>query len=202
MKFWRKGEGLEVQGWHQRGYLPHFDDEGVTQSITLRLDDSMPKTVLDRWTIMLKHLPEDEAKTVLRKRVETYLDQGYGSCRLRLASIAKIVQDSLLDNHADRYELHAWVIMPNHAHFLLTPSEGEKLASIMHSIKSYTALKANRALRREGGFWQEEYFDRRIRDEKHFATALAYIDNNPVKAKLCARPEDWRFGSARVWRGR
>ena len=41
-----------------------------------------------------------------------------------------------------------------------------------------------------------DYFDRYIRDEKHFASAITYIENNPVKAGLCRRPEDWAFSSA------
>ena len=51
-------------------------------------------------------------------------------------------------------------------------------------------------LRRSGQFWFEEYFDRYIRDAKHFAATVRYIENNPAKAKLCARPEDWPFSSA------
>jgi REP element-mobilizing transposase RayT len=42
----------------------------------------------------------------------------------------------------------------------------------------------------------EDYFDRYVRDEKHFANAISYIEKNPVKAGLCLRPEDWPFSSA------
>jgi putative DNA methylase len=66
----------------------------------------------------------------------------------------------------------------------------------MHSIKSYTAQEANRLLDRHGRFWMKESFDRRIRNAKHFTTAIAYIENNPVKARLCQKPEDWPYSSA------
>ena len=60
----------------------------------------------------------------------------------------------------------------------------------MHSIKSYTAHEANRILNRTGQFWAKEYFDRYIRDHRHFASTIAYIENNPVKARLCQSPEN------------
>jgi REP element-mobilizing transposase RayT len=50
---------------------------------------------------------------------------------------------------------------------------------------------------RRGQFWMEDYFDRYIRDAQHFADAVAYIENNPVKARLCKHPADWPFSSAR-----
>jgi hypothetical protein len=71
---------------------------------------------------------------------------------------------------------------------------------IVQSWKSFTASQANRLLRRTGSFWMADYHDRHIRDERHLTTVRAYIRNNPVKARLCVQPDDWRFGSA--WRGR
>jgi putative DNA methylase len=79
---------------------------------------------------------------------------------------------------------------------LCTPSPGEPLARIMHSIKSFTSSEANKILNRNGRFWQKEYFDRYIRNAKQFAKTIAYIENNPVKANLCDDPEDWSFSSA------
>ncbi len=51
-------------------------------------------------------------------------------------------------------------------------------------------------LGRSERFWQKEYFDRFIRNARHFAKVVAYIENNPVKARLCEKPEDWPFSSA------
>jgi REP element-mobilizing transposase RayT len=110
--------------------------------------------------------------------------------------IAKITEDSLLFHHAKKYKLTAWVVMPNHIHFLATPFEDVELRDIAHSIKSYTAHEANKLLNRSGQFWQHEPFDRYIRNRKHFASVTRYIENNPVKAGLCAKPEEWRFSSA------
>src|SRR3989442_1258933 len=86
--------------------------------------------------------------------------------------------------------------MPNHVHFLATPFSGVELSAILHSIKSYTSHEAKRILGRDGRFWQRESFDRFIRDHKHFVDVVAYIENNPVRARLCEKPSDWPFSSA------
>jgi len=128
--------------------------------------------------------------------VERYLDWGHGSCFLRDERVANLVQNSLLFHHDKKYRLSAWVIMPNHIHFLATPLENIELSQIAHSIKSFTAHEANKLLKRTGQFWQHEPFDRYIRNRKHFVSVVRYIENNPVKSGLCSLPEDWRFSSA------
>ncbi len=185
----------EPTGWHSRGYLPHFDG-GKQQFITFRLGDSMPQAILDRWPKELEKEIGASFDSVLRRRVEAYLDQGYGDCHLKDPGVAEIVQDSLLFYDGERYRLSAWVVMPNHVHLLVAPAQGEELSEIMHSLKSYTAHKANRILGRAGRFWQRESFERYIRDYEHFQNVVAYIENNPVKARLCRKPSDWPYSSA------
>ena len=80
--------------------------------------------------------------------------------------------------------------MPNHVHLLCTPAIGHNLAEIMHSLKSYTANQANKTLGRKGRFWQKEYFDRYIRNARHFAKVVAYIESNPVQVRLREKAED------------
>jgi len=84
--------------------------------------------------------------------------------------------------------------MPNHVHALLKPFE--ELGAIEHSIKSFTANEINKLLKRSGSLWQTEVYDRYIRDFEHFETTVAYIEDNPVKGRLCRKASDWRFGSA------
>jgi REP element-mobilizing transposase RayT len=86
--------------------------------------------------------------------------------------------------------------MPNHSHSLLTRFEDWELEQLMYSHKSYTAHEANKLLKRSGQFWMEEHFDRYIRNAEHFRNVVLYIENNPVKAGLCAKPSDWPFSSA------
>jgi hypothetical protein len=80
------------------------------------------------------------------------------------------------------------------------PLAGHSFSEILHSWKSYTSNAANRLLGRSGEFWYPDYFDRFIRDERHFLRAVEYIEMNPVAAGLCLRPEDWPYGSARFRR--
>jgi REP element-mobilizing transposase RayT len=182
------------RGWYSRGYLPHFDGGTKLQFLTFRLGDSLPQTVLEKWKTELEQCSSVEREIVLRERIEKYLDCGYGKCYLKNPEIANLVQDALLFHDGAKYKLTAWTIMPNHVHALLKPFE--KLGAIEHSIKSFTANKINKLLNRSGEFWQKEVFDRYIRDFGHFEKTIAYIENNPVKARLCERASDWQFGSA------
>jgi REP element-mobilizing transposase RayT len=187
---------LSDAGWHSRGYLPHFDGGEIAQTVTFRLADSLPQHVLERWKRELSKDASSEEDHILRKRIEHYLDQGYGSCALKNPRAAGLVQASLLHFDGERYRLSSWVVMPNHVHLILTPCHGWSLSRIMKDMKSFTSREVNKLVNRRGQFWMEDYFDRYVRDAKHFASAIAYIENNPVKARLCANPEDWPFSSA------
>jgi len=190
-----KAELLEA-GWHSRGYLPHFDGREVPQFLSLHLFDSIPASVLARWQRELDVLNSKTDRILLQRRIEKYLDQGYGQAFLKQPRIASMIQNVLLGSDGESYRLSAWVVMPNHIHLLITRFENYTLAEIMQSLKSITSHKANRILKRGGPFWMPDYFDRYIRNAKHFASAIRYIEDNPVKARLCSRPEDWPFSSA------
>jgi putative DNA methylase len=182
-------------GWHSRGYLPHFDAGEVFQSITFRLYDSMPQELLVKWKSELARESE-QVEDKLRWKIEAYLDTGCGACHLSDPHIANMVENALLHFDGERYRLSAWVLMPNHVHLLVAPCYAHSLSDIIHSLKSYTAQEVNKILGRKGRFWFEDYFDRYIRNARHFENALSYIENNPVRAGLCASAWEWRFGSA------
>lgn len=187
-------------GWSSRGYLPHFDGGPIPQAITYRLAGSLPAALLARWRRDLSVLPAAERVAVLRRQVESQLDR----CRegaLATPAVAAIVEENLLYFDARRCRLHAWVIMPNHVHILATPCPGVALAALVQGWKAYTAARANAVMGAKGRFWQPDYFDRFIRNERHFRAARRYMEENPVKAGLCRRAEDWRWGSA-WWRAR
>ncbi len=184
--------GPSHKEWYSRGYIPHFDHPGLIQGITFRLADSLPFHVRKSMAEELKNADN----SAQRARFETYMNAGYGACYLRDPRIASLVENALLHFDGARYRLIAWVIMPNHVHVLIETFEGYPLGNILHSWKSYTAKEANRILGRTGQFWFREYFDRYIRDERHLGRAIRYIHNNPVKAGLADKPEDWLFSSA------
>ncbi len=185
-----------IDGWHSRGYLPHFDGEQVTQHVSFHLADSMPQAVLEGWREELEQLEKTAADAEFRTRIQNYLDAGHGDCWLREARLAEVVQAALLHCEGEQYRLHAWCVMPNHVHTLFTPMPGYDLSRIVGAWKSVTAHRCNQLLGQSGRFWHKEFFDRYIRNERHYQTTLAYIENNPVNAGLCLRPEDWLWSSA------
>ena len=71
------------------------------------------------------------------------------------------------------------------------------MGKILQSWKGYTAKEANRILGREGAFWEDDYFDRYIRDEEHLRRVVRYIENNPVKAHLARSAAEWPWSSVR-----
>ena len=187
------GEALpEHRGWHSRGYLPHFDAEGLVQSVAFRLADGVPRELLRRWRAELRGA---DRAAELRERIARYEDAGHGACHLRQPEIARLVQDALLHFDGDRYRLLAWCVMPNHVHVLIEQTPDHRLADVVQSWKSFTAKRANRMLGRDGPFWAQDYFDRYIRDESHFEAARRYIHENPVRAGLCAAAADWPWSS-------
>jgi len=183
-------------GWHSRGYLRHFDGGEIPQFITFRLGDSIPQDLIEQWRRTLKQEIGTAVDVALRKRIELYLDQGYGSCHLKNPRVADLVQNALRFFDHERHKLSAWVVMPNHVHALIIPHPDHKLSRILQSLKSYTANEANKLIGRTGRFWQPESFDRYVRDAHHYAKVVAYIEDNPVKARLCQEPEDWPHSSA------
>ena len=107
-----------------------------------------------------------------------------------------IVLDACRHFDGNRYHLWTAVVMPDHAHLLLQPKEIGKnewhsLSSILHSIKSFTAKKINALMSRTGTVWQDESFDRIVRDENEFLEKWNYIRNNPVKRELVHSPTEW-----------
>jgi len=194
-------------GVHTRGYLPHVKREGACYFIAFRLADSLPREVLleferQRAEAVRKlpandHLGRETANRELLRKIERYLDRGVGACHLRRPEIAEMVADALRHFHGVQYRLEEWVIMPNHVHLLIWPMPNHTLSEILRSRKRHTARQANLLLGRTGErFWQPESFDHWVRDDNEKARIRRYIRNNPVTAGLCARPEEWRWGSA------
>ena len=181
------------QGWNQRGYLPHRDAPGLKQFVTFRLADCLPVALRSEWEALLAI--EDNRTRALE--LEAYLDKGRGECHLRRPEVARLVEQALRFFDGTRYELLAWVVMPNHVHVLFAQRE-VTLGKVVGSWKSYTAKEANRILGRTGQFWDEDYWDTYLRDEAQERRTRRYIENNPVKACLVREPGQWPWGSARL----
>lgn len=82
------------------------------------------------------------------------------------------------------YSLLAVVIMPDHVHLILIPKSGYSLSQIMKGMKGKSAREINKLRNAKGSIWQDESFDRIIRDEDELIEKLNYMLNNPLKAGL------------------
>lgn len=184
----------ENRGWFTRN-LPHFDGGNLTQSFTFRLSDSLPQSYLDTLSEELK-LCKGNIHWERQKQIERYLDLGAGSCILQEPACAEIVQNSLLFLDGKKFDLRAWVVMPNHVHFLAYFHEGQTISSALHSLKSFTAHKLIALHPELQSIWMHESFDRYIRNEEHYWNEVRYQHENPVKAGLCKVPEEYRWSSA------
>ena len=178
-----------------RRNLPHWRQDGATYFVTFRLADAVPASLRRQWTEELenwrKFHPEPwDAKTKheyqhrFREERERWLDRGHGECLLRDAKARDIVKQALQHFDGERYTLDIWVIMPNHVHVILQPSDGENLSEILHSWKSFTSRRVNELLERTGPFWQDENFDRIVRDLEELERIRSYIRRNPEQAGL------------------
>jgi type I restriction enzyme R subunit len=175
--------------------LPHWQQGNVWVFVTWRLGDSLPKAKLDQWNgereIWLKLHPEPWDEKIeaeyherFSRQIDEWLDQGSGSCVLKDSANAKSVAEALRHFDGERYELASFVVMPNHVHVLFRPLGDHVLADILKSWKGFTAREINKRLGKKGGLWQGEYWDRLIRNERHFSKVAEYIRENPVKARL------------------
>ncbi len=172
----------------RRQHLPHFH-YGKHQIITYRLDDALPQH-------MLTQIQQQTSPQIRKKLTEQILDTGYGSCILRQPEIAQIVLDNWLFFNQKRYDLIAYVVMPNHVHVLIELYSPTDLVKIIQSWKSYTAHQITKIYPNYQKIWQKNYWDRYIRDETHLHQAIWYIEQNPVKAGLVDNAEQWQFSSA------
>lgn len=191
-----KDKAAGFRGWHERGYLPHCDKPGLVQFITFRLWDSLPASRINERKHVLVVTPQSAAAREQRRKLEESLDRGLGECYLRDHGIADLMEQAMRFHHGQRFELLAWVVMPNHVHALIEVG-GTPLTKIIQNWKSVVAVAANQLLGRTGRFWQPDYWDHYMRSPEQALKAVRYIENNPVKAKLCRIPEDWAFSSAR-----
>ena len=130
--------------------------------------------------------------------LDRLLDETRGGARLlAIPAIADVVAESIRYCAAvmHHYELHAFSVMPNHVHLLITPNH--PLPVILKSLKGFTARRANALLTRSGKtFWLAESFDHLVRDHREFEAIRRYVEENPVRAMLVSLVEDYSWSSA------
>jgi putative transposase len=96
-----------------------------------------------------------------------------------------------------RWEVLAYCLMPNHVHYVVD-AEVEQLSLAMHHVNSLYAQRFNREHGYSGHLFQGRFHAKAIRDEGHLPGSIRYAVLNPVRAGLCAKPENWRWSSYRA----
>ena len=197
--------------------LPHWRQDGATYFVTFRLADSLPNSKLEELRLFKKEWelnnppPRsyemlDEIAREMFRRIEGWLDQGFGSCVLKNPKLSKHIVDSMHKRDGTEFELGCYVVMSNHVHAIvrpLKPSDND-LEMILGAWKGSSACEINRDRGDAGTLWLQESYDRIIRDEDHLWRVIQYIGRNPKnagldpsKTPLWIRPEwkelGWRF---------
>jgi putative transposase len=186
-------------------HMPHWRQDGATYVATFRLADSLPKVKRDELTQMrdewMKRHPEPRSRTDLEqlatqvfREVEKTLDAGHGDCCLKQEGYANLIVEPMHHFDGQRYELDCYVVMPNHVHVVLRPtqSENHSVESILKSWKSHSGLRINRSRGKSREVWQQESYDRIVRDGEHLWRTIQYIGRNPERAGLAK-------GSCPLW---
>ena len=155
------------------------------------------------------------------KKYDDILDKNaFGPSWLINEKIAQLIYDAIHAKDKKVYELLAYCIMPNHVHivFKLIEDNVEQtlvccdnnsnkrtevrstvayqnyaLAKLLREIKGSTAREANKVLNRTGPFWQHESYDHVVRNDKELENIIRYVLNNPVKAGLVEKWEEWKW---------
>jgi putative transposase len=176
---------------HNERRLPHWDLIGSPLFVTFRLHGSLPANRI--------FLPERLTTGKAFVAMDRILDNARtGPLFLREPNIADLVTQAILDGDSrfGRYQLHAFVVMANHVHMLVTPNV--VATKWLGPLKGFTAHEANRILGRRGTpFWQDESYDHLVRSDVEFGRICGYIESNPVSASFVAAAEEYRWSSAK-----
>ena len=182
-------------------HLPHWRQEGATYFVTFRLGDALPQEKLKYLHRLREHWERTHspprskedwdtlAKDLFRCE-DAWLDEGYGASHFRDLQLAGYLEEALLHFQNDRYFVSCWVVMPNHCHAVIRPLRDQQLEVILRGMKGVVARRINLSSGERGSLWQDESYDRIVRDEEHLWRVVQYIGRNPGRAGLPR--SEWR----------
>lgn len=165
-----------------RRKLPHLYEPGNDFFITTRLAGTLPRS-------------PSAKKSFSQLEAELHRND-FGPTWLANPKVAQVISEALFFRNGKVFDLHAFCIMSNHIHIVfrnIVPDGGkaEPISKIMKLFKSFTARQSNLVIGRSGSFWTPESYDRQIRNRLEWERIIWYVINNPVKAKLVDRWENW-----------
>jgi putative transposase len=120
-----------------------------------------------------------------------------GRSLFQVIEVAEILLNALFHyRDSGAYLLHEFVIMPDHVHLMLTPNSETSLEKAVQLIKGGSSHRIHKERGNKMEIWQVGFHDWTMRDFEDWKAKANYIHMNPVKARLCERPEDWKYSSA------
>jgi REP element-mobilizing transposase RayT len=190
---------MNAIGTFTRRNLPHIYYPAGTYFITYRLHDSLPAGLVKE--LAKKYENSTEEPSIREKRIfkkyDELLDKGCpleGAINLTSSQIAKINQQVIHQYDGKDYSLVCYCIMPNHIHLVFTLLEENRgISKIMKSIKGVSAREYNKLIGTSGIIWQDESYDRLVRDENELFNVIKYVINNPVKANFISNWRMWKW---------
>lgn len=172
-----------------RRRLPHLYSIGQPVFLTWRLYGTVPRN-----RFFPDHTLSSGKAFIALDRI---LDEARtGPSYLRFPAVADMVVDSIHYQASvlRHYVLHAYVVMPNHVHLLATPYV--PLPKLTKALKGFTGKRANEILGLTGkAFWQQESYDRLVRNPKESNRIRNYIEQNPVRAGLVMQADQYLWSS-------
>ena len=119
-----------------------------------------------------------------------------GAALFQVHAVADIVVTKMLHyRDAGAYQLHEFVLMPNHLHLLLTPSSTTSLEKAVQLIKGGSSFEIHKQRGGQMGIWQAGFYESSIRDLADYLSKVRYIHQNPVAARLVENPQAWPWSS-------
>jgi REP element-mobilizing transposase RayT len=190
-----------------RRKLPHWQVANRPYFITFRLKGSLPHSVVEDLKSQKEKLQNQTADSEQLyqyhrsafKRIESVLDNvnnndNFFLTKPNIASLIMNAFEFIEQKYCWRFP--AFVIMPNHVHCLAVVTDNgikKTLPASIGYLKSFVAKESNKILGRSGKMWADENFDHWCRTPGKVEGVIRYIRNNPVKAQLVERPEDWQW---------
>lgn len=208
---------------YHRRHLPHYYHSNAVYFVTFCLTGLLPRARVLEFTEERLHLQRKLQRDVERSSKDSsssgddkrhlrwlvrVLEKNENCVRwLADLRIADLVADAMTYRDERDYALVAYCVMPTHVHLVFGVGEhgmfehvgqihnlsNKPVWKIMHSLKRHTAREANRILGRRGAFWQDESYDRVLRDADEMQRTIEYVLNNPVKAGFVKNWRDWKW---------
>ena len=191
-----------------KGNLPHWLVADRTYFITIRLNGSLPRSVVDELIaerqILIDAECDDEQEWLKLHRaqflkIDGILDTAHESTGYSLTQpeVATSILKSFkwLTAVDVGWQIHAATIMSTHIHIVMSNSAGRsgELINDLEKFKRFTGREANKTLKRTGRFWARESFDHWCRTAEKTEAAIMYVRENPVKAGLVKQWQDWKW---------